>query len=158
MRPFVMHILVLAFFIVLGIALFAMETLSPHNSGGLIKKFAFTKLYFLVFSVYSLVSTCIVLFVGFFHRIRKKSFTKTAVIMSHVIPIGLVLVFVRLGLHDLIQDAWKDWITKSRHNPQQVQIEKSKKKRHPIPAAPVRKHLKYKPSERPVELDKQKSE
>ena len=158
MRPSVIHVFILAFFMILGIVLFAMETFSPHNSGGLIKKFTFTKLYFVSFIVYSAVSTCIVLSVFLFHRIRKKSFTKKAVILSHVIPIGLLWICVSLGFHDLIQNAWKNRRQKFRHHPQQVQIERTEKKRPPIPAAPLKKHLKYKPSENAVEADKQKSE
>ena len=141
----------------MGIALFAMETLSTQNSGWLIKKFTFTKLYWLAFIGYSLISTFIVLSVGLFHKIRKRSFTKKAVILSHVIPIGLLWIFINLGFHDLIQDAWKNRTKKLKHDPQQVQIEQTEKKRFPIPATPFPKNLKYKTSDKPVEPDKQKS-
>jgi len=158
MRPFVIHIFILTALIILGIALFAMETLSTQTSGWLIKKFTFTKLYWLALIGYSLVSTIIVLSVGFIHKIRKKSFTKKAVILSHVIPIGLLWIFLSLGFHDLIQDAWKNRTKKFKPYPQQVQIEQTEKKRSPIPAAPLKKNLKYKASGKPVEPDKQKSE
>jgi len=158
MRPFVIHIFILTSLIILGIALFAMETLSPQNSGGLIKRFTFTKLYWLAFIVYSLFSSFIVLSVGLFYRIRKRSFTKKAVILSHVIPIVLLWIFISLGLHDLIQDACKNRTKEFKHTPQQVQIEQTEKKRSPIPATPLRKNLKYKASGKPVEPDKQKSE
>ena len=158
MRPFVIHIIILTSLIILGIALFAMETLSIQNSGWLIKKFTFTKLYWLAFIGYSLVSSFIVLSVGLFHKIRKRSFTKKAVILSHVIPIGLLWIFISVGFHDLIQDAWKNRTKKFKHSPQQVQIEQTEKKRSPIPATPLTKSLKYKASDKPVEPDKQKSE
>ena len=88
MRPFVIHILFLTVLTILGIALLAMEMLSPQNSGGLIKKFTFTKLYWLAFIGYSMVSTFIVLSVGLFHKIRKRTFTQKAAILCHVIPNG----------------------------------------------------------------------
>ncbi|UCD81494.1 MAG: hypothetical protein JSW26_08760 [Desulfobacterales bacterium] len=158
MRPFLIHIFILTSFIILGIALFTMEALSPQSSGWLIKKFTFTKLYWLAFIGYSLASTFIVLSVGLFHKIRKKTFTKKAVILSHVIPLGLLWIFISLGFHDLIQDSWKNRTKKFKHHPQQVQIEQTEKKRPPIPAAPLKKSLNYKASGKPVEPDKQKSE
>ena len=158
MRPYVIHILILTSFIILGIALFVMETLTPESSGGLIRKFTFTKLYWLAFIVYSLVSTFIVLSVGFYHKLKKRSFTPKAVILSHVIPIGLLWIFISLGFHDLIQDAWKNRTKKFKHGPQQVQIEQTEKKRSPIPATPLTKSLKYKAGDKPIEPDKQKSE
>jgi hypothetical protein len=78
--------------------------------------------------------------------------------LSHWIPIGLVCVFISLGLHDLVQDAWKNWTAKSRPDPQQVEVEKGKKRMRPIPAPPVNKRLIYKSSDKPVEPDRQPSE
>ena len=155
MRPFVIHIIILSFLIILGIALFAMETVSIQNPGGLIKRFAFTKLYWLAFIVYSLISTFIVLSVCLFYKIKRLSLTKKAVILSHAIPIGLLWIFISLGFHDLIQDAWKNWTKKFKRNPQQVQIEQTKKERPPILSAPLEKNLIYKDSGKPVEPEKQ---
>lgn len=158
MRPFVIHIFILASLIILGIALFAMEMLTTQEGGWLIKKFTFTKLFWLAFIGYSLVSTFIVLSVGLFHKIRKRSFTKKTVILSHVIPIGLLWISISLGFHDLIQDAWKNRTKKFKHRPLPVQIEQGKKERIPIPPAPMTKILKYKAPGKPVEPDKQISE
>jgi hypothetical protein len=135
-----------------------METLTTQSGGWLIKKFTFTKLYWLAFIGYSLGSTFIVLFVGLFHKIIKRSFTKLAVILSHIIPIALLWIFISLGFHDLIQDAWENRTKKMKHNPQQVQIEQTKKKRISTPLTPLTKISKYKGSGKPVESDQQESE
>lgn len=158
MRPFIMHIIILTGLIILGITLLSMEALSPETSGSLIKKYTFTKLYWLGLSGYSLISTFIVLCVGVFYKIKKRFFTKKAVVLSHVIPLGLVWIFISLGFHDLLQNAWKNRIKDFKHIPKQVEYEQSEKKRSPIPATPLSKNLKYKTSDKPVEPDKQKSE
>jgi hypothetical protein len=158
MRPSLIHSLILTCLIILGIALFAIEALSTQSSAWLIKKFTFTKLYWLAFIVYSLVSTFTVSSVALFYKIKKRSFTKKAVILSHIIPVGLLWIFISLGFHDFIQDACKSRTQKLRHNPQQVQIDETEKKRPPIPATPFSKSLKYKAPGGSVEPDKQKSE
>jgi len=135
-----------------------MEALSTQPSGWLIKKYTFTKLYWFGFAGYSLISTFIVLSVDFFNKIKKRHFTKKAVILSHVTLVGLVWIFISLGLHDSIQDAWKKKKIEFRHIPEQVQYEKIEKKRPPIPATPLPNHLKYKTSNQPIEPDEQKSE
>jgi hypothetical protein len=157
MRPFIMHLIILTGLIILGISLFTMEALSTQTSGWLIKKYTFTKLYWLGLIGYSLISTFIVLSVGFFYKIKKRSFTKKAVILSHVIPVGLAWIFISLGFHDLIQDAWKNTTNKFKHIPKQDQYEQTEKRRLPIPATPLLKNLPYKAPDKPVEPDKQKS-
>ena len=141
----------------LGIALLAMEALIP-GSGGLIQKFTVTKLYWLAFIGYSLVSTCIVLSAGLFLKTKKAVLTKKAVILSHLIPVGLLWVFVSLGLHDSIEDAWNDRAEKKKHRLGQVQIEQAEMKKLPTPPAPSRQNLKYQSSARPVEPDTQTSD
>ena len=153
-----MHISILSCLIILGVVLLSMEALSTQTSGWLIKKYTFTKLYWFGFIGYSLISTVIVLSVGRFNKIKKRSFTIKAVILSHVILVGLAWIFIGLGLHDLIQDAWKKKNKELEHIPKQVQYEKIEKQRPPIAATPLSKHLKYKTSNKPIEPDKQKSE
>lgn len=64
MRPIVIHVIILAGFCVPGFTLLAMEALTPHSSGELIKQYTFTKLYWLGLGIYTLITTTIVLFVG----------------------------------------------------------------------------------------------
>jgi len=71
---------------------------------------------------------------------------------------GLLWIFISLGLHDMIQDAWNTKTGKFKSNPQQVRIDQTERKRMPIPAAPVPDTLQYKASGRPVAADKQKRE
>ena len=158
MRPFVIHILILTVLIVAGIALFALESLSTQEGGGLIQKYTFTKLYGLAFIGYSLTSTLAMSVMGLFYKMSKRAFTKKAVVMSHFILVGLLWVFIRLGFHDLIQDAWENRTKTPGLNPQQVQIDETEKKRSPIPATPMRKRVKYKAPGGPVEPDEQKSD
>ena len=158
MRPFFAHIGILSVLIMLGVALLAMEALSPQAIGGLIKKFTFSKLYWMGFILYSLISTVIVLGVGFFHKIKKKAFTAKAVILSHVIPIGLVWIFISFGFHDMIQDAWQNKTKPFRPIQKPIQDEQKERQRLPIPPTPLPKHLKYKTSDIPVEPDTQKSQ
>ena len=153
MRPYIIHILILTCLIILGSALFAMEAISPQSSGVLIKKFTFTKLYWLALLGYSVVSTFIVLAVGIFYKIRKRSFTKKAVILSHVIPVGLAWIFISFGFHDLIQDAWKNRRKDFKHTAKEAPHEQAEKKRHPIPATPLPRNLNYKSPGKPVEPD-----
>ncbi|MBT8345813.1 MAG: hypothetical protein KJO26_14830 [Deltaproteobacteria bacterium] len=154
MRPFVIHILILTSLIALGIAIFIMEALIS-SGGGLIQKFAFTKLYWLAFIGYSIFSTFIVLSISIFHKIKKEVLTKKAVILSHVIPIGLLWVFISLGFHDLIEDAWNNRATKLKYSSEKAEIEQAENKRLPIPPAPSKQILKYDSPEKPVEPDKQ---
>ena len=156
MLPFIMHIIILTGLITLGIALLIMEALSTQTGGWLIKKFTFTKLYWLGFIVYSLISTFIVLSVGLFYKIKKRSFTKKAVILSHVIPVGLVWIFISFGLHDMIQDVWKNKTKEFKPIQKQIQYKQTNKERFPIPATPLPKKLEYKTSDKPVESDMQK--
>lgn len=157
MRPFVVHILILTSLIALGVAIFTMEALTP-NSGGLIIKFTFTKLYWLAFIGYSIVSTFIVLSIGIFYKIKKEILTKKAVILSHVVPIGLLWIFISLGFHDLIEDAWNNMGTELKYSSEQAEIEQAENKSPPIPPAPSKQILKYDSSGTPVEPDKQTAE
>ena len=157
MRPFVVHLLILTALMALGIALFAMEALTPR-SGGLIQKFTITTLYWFAFIGYSLVSTCIVLSVGLFLKIKQEALTQKAVVLSHLIPIGLLWIFISLGFHDLIEDKWDNRAQEPKHSPGRVQGEQTEKKRLPTPPAPSRKILQYDSSAQPVESDKKTSE
>jgi len=155
MRPFVVHIFILTTLIILGIASFAIEAVeTSYDRLGL--RYAFTIFYWFAFIGYSLFSTFIILSVCLFYKIKKKSFTKKAVILSHVILIGLLCIFVSSGFYDLIEDAWKN--RNFFDISQKVQIEQTERKPFPIPTAPVTEKFKYKtPSGKPVEPDKQKS-
>ena len=154
MRPFVVHILILTPLIILGIASFAIEALDTSHKAHL--RYIFTICYWLALIGYSLVSTFIVLSVSLFYKIKKRSFTKIAVILSHVILIGVLYIFVSSGLYSLTANAWKN--RNFFDISQKVQIEQTERKPFPIPTAPVTEKFKYKtPGGMPVEPDKQKS-
>ena len=140
MRPFLVHILILTPLIILGIASFGIEAVeTSYDRLGL--RYAFTIIYWFALIGYSLLSTFIVLLVGLFYKIKKRSFTKKAVILSHVILIGLLCIFVSLGFYDLIEDAWKNR-KNFKHISRQVQIKQTEKKPFPIPTAPVTEKFK----------------
>jgi hypothetical protein len=152
MRSFRLHIYILAALTVPGIALFAAEALSLKESGWLVQQYAFTRLYWLAFSGYALGSTCIVLSVGLFHKIRKTPLSRTSVILSHAIPVALVWISISLGLHDRIQEVWKK--SDLRQPPR---MEQTERKRPPIPAAPIQKRPIYESSGNAAEPEKQES-
>lgn len=101
------HATILGLLMLPGIAVYGMEVLTPHSSGGLFRQFAFTKLYWLAFAVYALATTLIVTLIGFVQALRQKPLRGRAVILGHVIPVTLVWLSISLGLHDALQDAWK---------------------------------------------------
>jgi hypothetical protein len=152
MRAFRLHIYILAALTLPGIALFAAEALSPRESGWLIQQYAFTRLYGLAFFGYALGSTCIVLSVGLFYKIRKAPLTRTSVILSHGIPVALVWISISLGLHDRIQEVWEKSDLR-----QPAGMEQAERKRPPIPAAPIQKSPIYESSGNAAEPEKQES-
>jgi len=87
-RPIVIHVINLAGLCILGFTLLAMEALSPHSSGGLIKQYTFTKLYWLGLCIYTLITTTIVLFVGVYKKIKNNTLAGSSVVLSHVIRSG----------------------------------------------------------------------
>jgi hypothetical protein len=158
MRPLTIHICIILFLAILGGLFFTLETLSTPEGGWLIKKYTFTKLYWLAFFTYSLVSTIIVLVVGLFFSVKKISFSKKAVILSHLIPAGLLWVVINFGVHDMIQNIWKNVNQHFQPKPEAIKIEATELKRPPTPPSPPLKSLPYTPSGGPIEPDKQPKE
>ena len=155
MRPYLVHLCILAALMVLGIALFLAETLSSETSGMLFGKYAATRLYWLVFMGYAVISTAIVTSVHVFHRLIRKVFTKKAVILSHVLPIGLVWVLIELNIHDMIQNAWQRSSNRRSVTGQQPAQDDPKQKPQ-IPQAPLSKPFLYRaPPHTPLEQKEQ---
>lgn len=127
MGPLGLHLFIVAALVIPGVALFTMEMLSPTNNEWLMRRFFLTELFSLAFFGYSLGSTIIVISVGLFLQSRKRAFTKKAVILSHVILIGLLWSFFQLGFHDLLEDAWKKSIDRRNLNSRTAQSEQTEK-------------------------------
>lgn len=155
MKPFKTHILILTFLIMLGIVLLIVESLSEYDGGWLFDEYILTKLYFLVLVGYSLFSTLIVSLVWFFYKRKKKVLTRSAVILSHVIPVGMVWLFFSLGLHDLIQDTFKE---KDHYKPPKAQAEKTERKMPPPSPKFEREKRKISEGGQAIEPEKQESE
>jgi len=154
MRPYPLHLCILAGLMIPGVALFIMETLSSEGGGVIFRKYDATKLYWFGLIGYSVISTFIVLSLNLIYGVRKKQFTKKATILSHILPVVFVWVFVQLGLHDLIQDIWQDKAKEKKSISKQVH-KKIDRQRPPIPRAPLSKQLIYKESEKPIEQENQ---
>jgi hypothetical protein len=140
MRAFKLHTCILAALAVPGIALFAVEALSTPEGGRLTRQYAFTRLYGLAFLAYLLFSTCVVLSVGLLHKIRKRPLTRKSVILSHAIPLGLAWISITLGLHDRIQELWKNSAVR-----QPARVEQTEGKKPPIPVSEHYHDKRYKP-------------
>ena len=157
MRPVYIHLAFLAVLAVLGIALYAMEALSPYDGGGFLPQYLFSQLYGLAWIGYALLSTVIVAAVGLTFKIRQRPVTEKTVLLSHVIPIGLIWLFFRLGIHDMIQDAWSTRSSALTPDRQQVRTEQTQSARPPIPTAPLSKHLDIKEAGKPVAPTRQEA-
>ena len=68
MRPYTLHLCILAVFMIPGVALFIMETFSPETGGLLFRKYDATKLYWLGLIGYSVITTFIVLSLNLIFR------------------------------------------------------------------------------------------
>jgi hypothetical protein len=137
MRPAIIHVIILAGFCIIGFALLTMEALTPQLPGGLIKQYTFTKLYWLALGFYSLITTTVVLSVGIYYRIKDKPLTGKSVVLSHVIPVALVWLSIHFGLHDRMQDAWKNKTHGIESIHKQPQAGPEEHGSRPIPSAPL---------------------
>lgn len=154
MRPWFVHLIILVALAILGIAIYLMETLTPASSGGLFLRYDATKLYWLGFMGYSSISTFIVLSVFVTLKFSKSRFNAKTVILSHILPIGVVWISLQLGIHDFIQNAWQKKRAVPGKKAQQRFQEYSKKRLKIPPSAPL-KTFDYKESNGQVELHKQ---
>lgn len=153
MRPFLIHILILLAFATLGIAGLVTAALAPDDPGGLFGKYDFVVIYWIILGYYALGSTLIVLSVAVIQRIRRRPFTRLAVILCHVLPIALIWVFLTLGVHDWIQDARKqnDFAVERQIRPPQPE-----RKRPPVSATPKPNKPAYNSSSGPIGAVEQK--
>ncbi len=134
MHPFVIHILILLPFAVFGLMGFIGAYMAPETHGGLFGRYDFIIVYWVIYGGYVLGSTIIVGLVAFVQYLRSVPFTRLSVVLSHVIPIGLIWLFLSLGVHDWIEGMWK----KNDHTFEQQRSgrEPAESKRAPIPATP----------------------
>ena len=150
MRPYILHLCILAALMIPGVGLFIMEMVSSQSGGLLFRKYDATKLYWLSLIGYSVVTTLIVLSMHLFFRIQKRRFSKNAIIFGHILPVAAVWVFIQLGLHDQIQDTWRDHVIKKQRKSKQV-YQKPGRPRVPVPRAPLSKQLIYQQSGNAIE-------
>lgn len=106
-HPMRVHLGILGALLALGILVTAVDTFGGR-SGGLFSRLTVTRLYWLAFAVYGLVSTLDVLAVAAVQGIRGRRLTPFAVVMSHLLPIVLVWLLLSLGVHDWLQDAMRE--------------------------------------------------
>ena len=154
MRPYILHLCILAVIMIPGVALFTMEALFTQTGGALFRKFDATKIYWLGLIGYSAISTLIVLALNFIYRIKNKQFNKKTTILCHILPIILVSLFIQLGLHDLIQNIWQAKAKEKKNISKQIP-KKTDRQRLRVPRAPLEKHLYYQGSERPIGQERQ---
>ena len=154
MRPYRLHLCILAALMIPGTALFIMETLSSQTGGVLFRKYDASKLYWLGLIGYSIISTSIVSSLNLFFRIKKRGFSKKAVMLSHLLPVVAVGVFIQLGLHDLIQNIWRDSESEKKNVSRQVH-KKTDRQKLRIPRAPLSKPLIYQQSGNAIASEKQ---
>lgn len=81
-----------------------MEWATDDAPGGLIAKYTFTRLYGLALAVYAVCSSAVVMLAAGIAALRKRALRPGAVVLCHVIPVGLVLVMLYFGVHDVLQN------------------------------------------------------
>ncbi len=150
MQPYLLHLCILAALMIPGVALLIMEILSSQTGGMLFRKFDATKLYFLGFMGYAVVSTLIFLTLHFVFHILKKQLTPRAALFGHLLPVAFGWVFIKLGLHDLFQDIWRDHVREmnSRSNQVQMKIDRTEVQ---VPRTPPSKNVPYRGSGNAIE-------
>jgi hypothetical protein len=153
MKPYPLHVLILALLIIPGIALFFLEYFSDYKGGWIFSKYTLTKLYWLAYIVYAIGSTFIVTFIHLFLIVIKRRFTKLAVFLSHVIPIAVVWMSISFGIHDFIQDNWNRW-TNPKGSDLSDRAPKKPKQRPPITQTPLSKRLPQQPPDTQTEQPK----
>jgi hypothetical protein len=137
-----------------GVGLLIMEILSSQSGGMLFRKFDATKLYFLGFTGYAIVSTLIFLTLHLVFHILKRHLTAKAALFGHILPVAFGWVFLQLGLHDLFQDIWRDHLRKTNRMSNQVQM-KIDRPRIRVPRPPLSKNLQYKGASNAIEPETQ---
>jgi len=106
-RSSILHLSILLALVLLGVALFLSEASFGESGGIQLQRYGATQLYWFALLIYAGASTLIVASVYLALRIKGRHFTSIAVVLSHVVPIALVLTSIELGVHDAIEDAWK---------------------------------------------------
>ena len=154
MLPWFLHFGILMILTIVGLTIYIMETLSPAAPGGLFLKYDATTLYWLGFLGYSAISTSVVLSVFIALKFTKYQFTTKVVILSHILPIGLVWISLQLGIHDFIQNTWKSKVAMPVEGAQQQKHTHSRNRLKTLPPTPI-KNFKYKSSNGPVEIHSQ---
>ena len=153
-RPFTIHILIILFFVIIGIILFVAESFSEYDGGWLFKKYILTKLYLLILAGYFLLSTIVVSLVGLIYKRKKRNFSKSAVVLCHVIIIGSAWAFFSLGLHDFFQYKSKS----NQYIPQKVKVEEGERKMPPVSPELAKGKLEVKNSGQAIEKEEQKGD
>lgn len=147
MRPFLIHMLILGVLALVGLWALIEEATAPETYGGLFSKYDFSTAYWFVFAGYALGSTIIVSIVALIQRLRTKRLSKVAVVLSHVVPVGLVWVFFSLGIHDYVGDVLK----KRDLERQQARPEPAARGGPPPSPAPSIKKPAIQPSSGPID-------
>lgn len=106
-RSLLVHWLILAALAGLGVALTGVDALTGEG-GWLLARFTVSRLYWLAFGAYALVSTLDVLAVAAFQAMRRRALTPVAVVLAHVVPVLLIGILLNLGVHDWVQDALRE--------------------------------------------------
>ncbi len=98
------HTSIMGLLILVGFGLGLMEWTTNDAPGGLFTKSAFTRLDGLALAVYAVCSTAVVLLAAGIAALRKRTLRPSAVVLCHIIPVGLVLTMLHLGVHDAHQN------------------------------------------------------
>ena len=101
------HFLILIVLCLLGIAEGVMEFGMDFN-GSWISRYAISKIIWLGIGIYALLSTVLVILVGGLYRHHSWSYTPLAVLLTHGIPVMLIVLGLSLGVHDRIVDALRN--------------------------------------------------
>ena len=130
-----------------------MEFFSDQSGGWFFSKYTLTRLYWLVYMAYLVFSTSIAGCVHLVYRIKKRRFTRLAVMLSHVIPVALVWISLSFGIYDFIQDN-SNRRTSSEGDNLSENTSKNPKQSPPIPQTPLSKPLPEQPKDAQVQESK----
>ena len=107
MRAFRAQLLIVAVLCLLGVITWIFDR-QQDLGGDWFPRFGFTRFIWMGIGLYALVSSVLVFLVWMLCRLKSWSYTALGVVSTHGMGVGLVVLGLSLGVHDHLQDAFRD--------------------------------------------------
>jgi hypothetical protein len=106
-RAFRAQVLILLTLCLIGVVTWMIDY-QQDLGGDWFTRFGITRLVWLGIGLYALVSSILVLLVWTVCRWKSRSYTALGVVSTHGVGVGLLLLGLSLGVHDRLQDAFRE--------------------------------------------------